>query len=159
MFVLFFVFGRLFVFNWSTFPLAASERKFLNTWTWQPYLKKLNWITEECWQSQSLWLKLCSYFSSEVMFDTHPIDGKVSRHQFLPHHFPGLLRVWGWTTKLLIVQSNYKFTNLFLAIQCVVLSLHTTFFFLKAPAKDWNKVKQIFFSWVIYTKGFEFGDN
>ena len=58
----------------------------------------------------------------------YPIDGKVSRHQFLPHHFPGLLRVWGWTTKLLIVQSNYKFTNLFLAIQCVVLSLNTIFF-------------------------------
>ena len=89
----------------------------------------------------------------------YPIDGKVSRHQFLPHHFPGLLRVWGWTTKLLIVQSNYKFTNLFLAIQCVVLSLHTIFFFLKAPEKDWNKVKQSFFSNVIYTKGFKFGDN
>ena len=89
----------------------------------------------------------------------YPIDGKVSRHQFLPHHFPGLLRVWGWTTELLIVQSNYRFTNLVLAIQCVVLSLHTIFFFLKAPAKDWNKVKQSFFSNVIYTKGFEFGDN
>ena len=33
------------------------------------------------------------------------------------------------------------------------------FFFLKAPEKDWNKVKQSFFSNVIYTKGFEFGDN
>ena len=37
--------------------------------------------------------------------------------------------------------------------------LYTRFFFLKAPAKDWNKVKQSFFSNVIYTKGFEFGDN
>ena len=34
-----------------------------------------------------------------------------------------------------------------------------TFFFLKSHAKDWYKVKQIFFSYVIYTKGFEFGDN
>ena len=140
MFVLFFVFGRLFVFNWSTFPLAASERKFLNTWTWQPYLKKLNWIRR---------LVLCDWncvvtFHQRSCLIPYPIDGKVSRHQFLPHHFPGLLRVWGWTKKLLIVQSNYKFTNLFLAIQCVVLSLHTIFF-LKAPAKDWNKVKQVFF--------------
>ena len=124
MFVLFFVFGRLFVFNWSTFPLAASERKFLNTWTWQPYLKKLNWIRR---------LVLCDWncvvtFHQRSCLIPYPIDGKVSRHQFLPHHFPGLLRVWGWTTKLLIVQSNYKFTNLFLAIQCVVLSLHTIFF-------------------------------
>ena len=55
MFVLFFVYGRLFVFNWSTFPLAESERKFLNTWTWQPYLKKLNGITEECWQPFGGW--------------------------------------------------------------------------------------------------------
>ena len=37
--------------------------------------------------------------------------------------------------------------------------LYTRFFFLKAPAKDWNKIKQSFFSNVIYTKGFEFGDN
>ena len=91
MFVLFFVFGRLFVFNWSTFPLAASERKFLNTWTWQPYLKKLNWIRR---------LVLCDWncvvtFHQRSCLIPYPIDGKVSRHQFLPHHFPGLLRVWG----------------------------------------------------------------
>ena len=55
-----------------------------------------------------------------------------------------------------------KFINLFLAIQCIALCLETArahFFFLKSHAKDWYKVKQKFFSYVIYTKGFEFGDN
>ena len=89
----------------------------------------------------------------------YPIDGKVSRHQFLPHHFPGLLRVWGWTTKLPIVQSNYKFTHLFLPIQCVVLSLHTIFFSWKHLRRIGVKLNKVFFSNVIYTKGFEFGDN
>ena len=75
----------------------------------------------------------------------YPIDGKVYRHHFLPHHFPDLLRVWGWTRKLLIVQSNYKFTNLFLAIQCVVLSLHTIFFSWKHLRRIGTKLNKVFF--------------
>ena len=89
----------------------------------------------------------------------YPIDGKVSRHQFLPHHFPGLLRVWGWTTKLPIVQSNYKFNHLFLPIECVVLSLHTIFFSWKHLRRIGIKLNKVFFRMWITRRGFEFGDN
>ena len=48
-FVFVFVFVA-FVFCFCLFVLAVSEHKFLNTWTLQLYLNKVDWITGKCWQ-------------------------------------------------------------------------------------------------------------
>ena len=120
-----FLFLIVCLLNANTLLLAAVECKFI-------FKKKLIGLKENAENFSKigyLWLKLNSNFSREVILIPYPIDEKVSLH-FLLYHFPSFLRVWGGTTKLLI----FKFTKLFLAIQCVVLSLQTV------------RVR-IFFSW------------